>query len=160
MTPTLQGLGEFSQRLSADGGGQPGTGHPAKSHKLWLLFISLRVNPGRNLSNDTRKNQVCWDQGCSPECLRGQVGKRSRFSGSGGVQETWGGCTCPPRTWQLPSSCSQLAGLGNTGPTWQDIIFHKELKNLGFSVIHQFLHVGNSFQMFSIMMWPTCVSPG
>lgn len=61
---------------------------------------------------------------------------------------------------QLLPSCGQLASLENVGPTWQDLIFQEELKNLGFSVIYQFLNVGNSFQMFSTVMWPKSLSTG
>lgn len=32
--------------------------------------------------------------------------------------------------------------------------FSRGAENLGFSVIYRFLNVGNSFQMFSIIMWP------
>lgn len=58
-----------------------------------------------------------------------------------------------------PHSVGQLPRVGECGPHMAGSDFSRGTKNLGFSVIYQFLNVGNSYQMFSIVVWPKAVSP-
>lgn len=57
-------------------------------------------------------------------------------------------------------SMGQLPWVGECGPHMAGSDFSRGTKKLGFSVIYQFLNVGNSYQMFSIIVWPKTVSLG
>lgn len=63
--------------------------------------------------------------------------------------------SCPaPQYGEAAPKLRQSGQVGECRPPIAGSDFSRGAENLGFSVIYQFLNVGNSFQMFSIIMWP------
>lgn len=60
----------------------------------------------------------------------------------------------PPRNGAAVPKLWPIGQVRECGPHMAGSGFSRGAENLGFSVIYLFLNVGNSFQMFSIIMWP------